>query len=271
MNKEISVSKIKLVISLFLLAVWMLLLVSTFMIARTLRLSIADALVTIFHTGVLRCFNLECIVEGAPVTARPTLYISNHISYLDIFALGSKLPGTFIAKSEVAKWPLFGVLAKLQGTLFIERKGQKVGDQIQQMQQHLQTVGNLFLFPEGTSNIGTFVAPFKSSFFQAAAGDQSTVIIQPLTIAYTTYRNQPMNRRTRDYYAWYSPRKILNHFLNGLGLGRAQVKLIAHEPVRFESFESRKDLSNHCEAVIRQGLLDAIGLDEEIVVSQTHH
>jgi len=156
-------------------------------------------------------------------------------------------------------------LAKLQDSLFIERKSQKVGNQIQQIQRHLLNVSNLVLFPEGTSDIGTLVAPFKSSFFQAAASEQNNILIQPVTVAYTLYESQRMDRKTRDYYAWYKPRKILNHFLNGLGLGRAQVKLIFHEPVKFTSFESRKDCCRHCEAVIRQGLLEAIGLDEEIL------
>ena len=251
------------VISFILLIDWMLLMVLIFVIAKSLRLSRANDLIPIFHKGVLKCFNLSCVVEGVPVTSRPTLYISNHISYIDIFVLGSVLPGTFIAKSEVAGWPLFGFLAKLQGTLFIERNSRKVGGQIQQTQQHLLNVCNLILFPEGTSDIGTLVAPFKSSFFQVAEDEHIT--IQPVTVAYTHFKGERMDRKTRDYYSWYKPRKIVNHFLNGLGVGPATVKLIVHEPVKFESFESRKDCSKYCEDVIRKGLLDANGLGEEIL------
>ena len=73
-----------------------------------------------------------------------------------------------------------------------------------------------------------------------------------------------MDRKSRDYYAWYKPRKILPHFLNGLGLGRAQVRLICHETVKFDSFDSRKACSKHCETVIRRGLLNALDMEHEI-------
>ena len=258
MNREISVSKLKIAISLLLLLVWMLTLVIVFVIAKAIRCAHANKLVPVFHKGVLKCFNLECVVQGTPCIGRPTLYISNHISYLDIFVLGSVLPGTYIAKAEVAKWPLFGQLAKLQNTLFIERTSQRVGGQVQQIQRHLRDKSNLILFPEGTSSIGTHVAPFHSSFFQAAESEESDVTIQPITLSYTRYKGERMDRSARDYYAWYSPRKILPHFLNGLGLGRAQVSLTCHQTVKFASFESRKACSRHCETVIRQGLLNAL-------------
>jgi 1-acyl-sn-glycerol-3-phosphate acyltransferase len=206
------------------------------------------------------------VIEGTPVTERPTLYISNHISYLDIFVLGSILPGTFIAKSEIAKWPLFGQLARLQNSLFIERRSQKVGSQIQQVNRHLVEKSNLILFPEGTSAIGTFVAPFHTSFFQSAEDKETEITIQPITVAYTHYEDERMDREARDYYAWYKPRKIVPHFMNALGLGSARVMVICHEPVKFEAFESRKACSRHCEIVIRQGLLDALDLEKEETV-----
>ena len=132
---EVSVSKIKMVVSLVLLTTWMLFLVPFFVLGTTLRIPGAQNLALWFHRGVLLCFNIECVTEGEVVTSRPTLYISNHISYIDIFVLGSQVPGTYIAKSEVASWPLFGTLAKLQKTLFVERRSSKVGGQIEQMQQ----------------------------------------------------------------------------------------------------------------------------------------
>jgi 1-acyl-sn-glycerol-3-phosphate acyltransferase len=259
MNQKISVSKLKIFVSLSLLIVWTLAIVLVFVIAKAIRPALAHRLIPIFHKGALKCFNLECVVEGTPFTQRPTLYISNHISYIDIFVLGSVLPGTYIAKSEVAKWPLFGQLAKLQNTLFIERRNHKVGGQIEQIRRHLLEKSNLILFPEGTSSTGVDVAPFHSSFFQAAESEETEITIQPVTIAYTHYKNERMNRSARDYYAWYRPRKILPHFLNGLGLGPARVQISCHPTVKLGSFDSRKECCKHCEETIRQGLLHALG------------
>ena len=59
---------------------------------------------------------------GAPTTERPVLFAANHISYTDITVLGSVIPGSFIAKAEVANWPFFGWLAKLQRSVFVDRK-----------------------------------------------------------------------------------------------------------------------------------------------------
>jgi 1-acyl-sn-glycerol-3-phosphate acyltransferase len=263
---KVSVSKLKMVVSLVMLTTWMFFLVPFFVLGTALKIPGAQNLALWFHRGVLLCFNIECVTEGEVVTSRPTLYISNHISYIDIFVLGSRVPGTYIAKIEVASWPLFGTLAKLQKTLFVERRSSKVSGQIEQMQQHLLNKSNLILFPEGTSATGTHVAPFHTSFFQAAADDESKITIQPITVSYTHYKHQRMDREARDFYAWYKPRKILPHFLNGLGIGRGTANLTFHKPVKFIDFESRKACSKHCETVIRQGLLDALDLEEEMIL-----
>ena len=242
--------------------VWTIYIIITYSILKFFNYADRDRIVRLFHRGVLRCFNIEVTTEGVLHAGIPTLYISNHVSYLDIFVLGSQVPGKYIAKAEVAKWPLFGFLAKLQDTFFIERRSRKVGNQIEQIKQHLLKKNSLVLFPEGTSNIGTFVAPFHSSFFQSA--DDNDITIQAITVAYTHYENQLMDRQQRDFYAWYKPRKILTHFVNGLGLGRGIAKLTFHAPVKLEDFESRKACSTHCENEIRKGLLSALEMESEI-------
>ncbi len=264
MKQDISVSKLKIVFSLTLLIVWTLTLVFIFLVAKAIRSPRTNNLIPIYHKGVLKCFNLECVVEGIPLTMQPTLYISNHISYLDIFVLGSVLPGAFIAKSEIAKLPLFGLMTKFQNTLFIERGSLKADNQIQRIQRRLRDKSNLILFPEGTTSTGTYVAPFHSSIFQSAKCEDPVITIQPVTIAYTHYKDELMDREARDYYAWYGPRKILPHLLNGLGLGHAQVKLTCHQPIKFDAFESRKEASRYCETVIRQCLLDTLELEHEV-------
>ena len=82
MKEKISVSRVKMIFGLMALCVWALVLVSAFVVAKALRINRANRLIPIFHRGVLRCFNLCCVVEGDPAVTRPTLYICNHISYL---------------------------------------------------------------------------------------------------------------------------------------------------------------------------------------------
>ena len=209
-----------------------------------------------FHGGVARLFNIRITTTGTLHTAPPTLYVSNHVSYLDVFVLGAWLPGSFIAKSEVSGWPVFGKLAKLQNTLFFERNVRRAADQIAIMREHLANGKSLIFFPEGTSTPGTHVEPFRSSLFQAAEGEDT--VIQPVSVAYTAYDGEPMTQAERDYYAWYLPMTFLPHFLNALGLRRAEVELVFHEPVRVADFESRKACAAHCEHVVRDGLQRAL-------------
>ena len=101
-------------------------------------------------------------------SGQPTLFLSNHVSYFDITVLGALIDGSFVAKSEVAGWPLFGMLAKLQRTVFVVRRQGQAGAQRDAVAERLTRGENLIVFPEGTSGDGTRALPFKSSLLAAA-------------------------------------------------------------------------------------------------------
>lgn len=240
--------------------------VGLYYVMNFLKIGDTDRMIHRFHSGVARLFNLHCAYEGTLRTERPTLYVSNHITYLDVFLLGEKLPGSFIAKSEVAGWPVFGKLATYQNTLFFERNARRAGLQVAIMRDHLLNKSNLILFPEGTSTPGTHVEKFRSSLL--AAAEHEEIMIQPVTVAYTHYKGERMTQDQRDFYAWYIPMPFLSHFLNGLGMGRASAKLIFHPPVHVSEFESRKACAEHCEKAVRDGLLNAIDEKSEHIPEQ---
>ena len=75
----------------------------------------------LFHRCVAKIIGLRVTVIGAPSADRPMLILSNHVSWLDIVAIGSLMPLAFIAKSEVQQWPLFGLMARLQRSIFVDR------------------------------------------------------------------------------------------------------------------------------------------------------
>ena len=100
------------------LALWIICIPLVFMLVRFLRVPGHMKIPHKFHGGTCRILGIEVIESGEMSQARPTLYLSNHVSYLDIFILG-RLPAYFIAKAEVASWPVFGKLAQFQNTLFI--------------------------------------------------------------------------------------------------------------------------------------------------------
>lgn len=128
---------------------------------------------------------------GRPVTEGVVLYVANHVSYLDIPVISRLVTGTFIAKSEVAGWALFGYAARITGTIFINRVGSEAKSQQEMLVRRLAGGEHLIMFPEGTSTDGSGVAPFKSSLFSLAEDPalRDRLIIQPLSLAYTCTRD----------------------------------------------------------------------------------
>src|ERR1700722_15146021 len=116
----------------------------------------------LYHRFLLRLFGMRVRVHGAMAPTQPILFVANHTSYLDILVLNALIPAAFVAKAEVAGWPLIGLLAKLQHTVFIERRASRAGDQRDILARHLEKGQSLILFPEGTSSDGINVLPFKS-------------------------------------------------------------------------------------------------------------
>ena len=113
---------------------------------------------------------------------------------------------------------------------------------------------SLILFPEGTSTDGEHVQPFKSSLLQSVELSEKEVFIQPVTLAYTHYKGQPMCRQRRDQYAWYATMPFASHFFNALGLAKADVELVFHEPVKLSDFENRKACAVACQKNVAAGL-----------------
>lgn len=97
------------------------------------------------------------------------LLVGNHISFIDVFVINALLPSAFVAKSEVAQWPLIGWLARSAGTVFIERGSRKAAHLTHQHMLHaLKTGRRLAIFPEGTTTAGDVVLPFHGALFQSA-------------------------------------------------------------------------------------------------------
>jgi 1-acyl-sn-glycerol-3-phosphate acyltransferase len=248
----------RVVFSTVLLVFWCCFMLPVHLLWKALQLPKIEKCYFVFHGGCCWLFNLRCHVRGEISTARPTLFLSNHISYLDVLVLSKYVPAYFIAKSEVSNWPVLGWLAKEQNTLFFERNKKKVRGQITVMSDHFNREGNLILFPEGTSTEGEHIQPFKSSLLQSVELSEKEVMIQPITLAYTKYNNQPMCRQRRDQYAWYAAMPFASHFFNALGLAKADVEIIFHKPVTLNEFENRKACAADCQQRVATGLHDAL-------------
>lgn len=158
-------------------------------------------------------------IVGAPVRDRAVLFVSNHVSWADILIIGSIVPVAFVAKREVANWPLVGITATLQRTVFVDRsRRHQTGDAVSQIVKRLNEGTSVVLFAEGTSSDGNRVLPFRSALLgsveDAAAAHvegADRIVIQPMSISYTGQQGMPMGRMQRPLVAWYGDLDFMPH------------------------------------------------------------
>jgi 1-acyl-sn-glycerol-3-phosphate acyltransferase len=210
-----------------------------------------------WHKAVCKIFGIKIVVRGQYHYKQQCLYISNHISYLDIPVIGSVLKACFIAKSEVEGWPVFGFLSKLQRTIFIKRDRKAFHDAKEKVKQRLDNGQSLILFPEGTSTNGETVAPFKSSLFTLItdAKDDDNIALIPFTIKIEKINGKDIQSLAdHALYAWYDDMELAPH-LWALALGKgATISLNFHSRVATSREMDRKALAELSHKIIKEGL-----------------
>jgi len=208
--------------------------------------------------GVAWAAALDVVTEGERVTGPGSvLYLANHVSYFDIPAFGSRVDAAFVAKSEVASWPLFGWFARLTGTVFIPRRPGRSAEQVRVLRARLARGENLILFPEGTNSDGTGVLPFKSALLASAAPEATglPVTIQPVSLAYTRTRDgRPLTGERADLYAWIGADDMFPHLWRALAAPGAKVRIVFHEPLDMAASADRKRLARAAEDAVRAGV-----------------
>lgn len=207
--------------------------------------------------GCLWLLGLKVRTIGAPATDGVLLFVSNHVSYLDIPVLSRNIAGTFVAKTEVAGWPLFGYAARITGTVFINRIGNEAKAQRRELVSRLAGGERLILFPEGTSTDGSRVEPFKSALFSLAEdpGLRDRLVVQPVSLAYTrAHDGTPLIGPLRALYAWFGEGTLLPHISRVLGLRGGEVEVRLHPPIAAAAVANRKELARLAEAAVRAGV-----------------
>lgn len=166
-------------------------------------------------------------VEGTPPAA-PFYLVSNHLGYLDIPVLCSVLPAVFVAKSEVARWPIIGALCRLVDTVFVDRGRKR---DLPRVVAHLQALlaggVGVVAFPEGTSSEGARVLPFRPSLLDPAVRRGYGV-----SCASVTYATPAGGPPARLAVCWWGDMTFGRHFLDLLGIRRVTATIrFGSEPV----------------------------------------
>ena len=192
---------------------------------------------------------MEFSATGTPMRGGGAV-VANHSSWLDIFALNARQSVYFVSKSEVAKWPGIGWLARATGTLFIERRNSAARAQKELLHDRLSAGHQLLFFPEGTSTDGLRVLPFKSTLFAAffAQNLHDIMRIQPVTVIYTA----PAGQEAR-FYGWWGDMDFGSHLLKTLAAPRqGKVTVVYHPEMTVTDFSDRKTIAMACCQTINQ-------------------
>jgi 1-acyl-sn-glycerol-3-phosphate acyltransferase len=201
-----------------------------------------------------RVAGIRVRVEGAPAKP-PLLLASNHISWLDIPVLGSVLPVSFVAKAEVGTWPVVGMLARLQRTIFIDRtRRSQTGSATAEIAHRVERGDVMVLFAEGTTGDGNRLLPFRSALLGAARGasGSGSIIVQPVAITYSAIHGLPVGYTDRPSIAWYGDMKLIRHFAGATGRGGLDVIVSFGEPIAFGAGEDRKKVAEECFNSVRR-------------------
>lgn len=220
-----------------------------------------------YHRFLCGLFGIRVTTIGSPVENEGVLMVANHTSYFDILVLSSVARVSFVAKSEVVNWPLFGTLARLQETVFVERtRRSQTGEARDHIRERLLAGDALVLFPEGTSNDGNHVLPFKSALMGAVEaeigkddrGRVRHVPVQPVSVTYVGLHGLPMGWENRPFFAWYGDMELVPHLWEALKAGPIDVVVEFHPPMTVDSAGGRKALAAAAEALVRQGQARAL-------------
>ncbi|MGB2657121.1 MAG: lysophospholipid acyltransferase family protein [Pseudolabrys sp.] len=211
------------------------------------------------------CFllRIRVRVNGTPVRSRAILFVSNHISWADIVVIGSIAPVAFVAKREVESWPLVGITAKLQKTVFVDRaRRHQTGDAVAEIVKRIERGVSVVLFAEGTSSDGNRVLPFRSALLgaveEAAGSGGDNILIQPMSICYTGQHGLPMGRQHRPLVAWYGDLDFMPHIKAFIKQGAVDALVTYGEPMPADRDTDRKAMTKQLEDAVRRLLTAAL-------------
>lgn len=196
--------------------------------------------------AVLRCLGIRITVAGGPIrNVSGVLVVAGHVSWVDVFVIGAVLPGTFVAKAEMLRWPGLGAVARLVKVIPIDRTSlRRLPGVVRTVADRLRCNHTVVAFPEGTTWCGRAHGEFRPAMFQAAIDAQRAV--QPLRLS---YHHRDGELSTVPAYIgqdtlWASLRRII--------AARRTVVRVGVESLQLPGGD-RRELAARCQRAVRGG------------------
>jgi 1-acyl-sn-glycerol-3-phosphate acyltransferase len=229
------------------------------LIGIALGLRLQRTIPHLYHRALCALVGVRIREVGQRSAQTPVLILANHVSWLDICVITALAPVVFVAKSEVARWPVFGWLARLQRTIFINRQARhQTGAATREIAGRLLGGDAVVLFAEGTSSDGIRVLPFRSALIGAvhhalgASAHLKQITVQPMSLAYTGLGGVPLGRALRERVAWYGDADLIPHFIGVLASGAVDVTVSWGDATAYGMSADRKQIARDTEKSVRR-------------------
>lgn len=193
-------------------------------------------IVRLWSAGLMRIFGFRLHREGTPLKGA-TLFVANHVSWVDIEMLHSQRMMGFVAKREIRDWPVVGWLAERGETIFHQRGSQEsLGGVLHEMQQRLRAGRSVGVFPEGRTRDGREVGPFHARIFLAAV--EADVPVQPVALRYGAHAS------AQTVVAFGPKESFFANFVRLLGEPAREAAVCFLEPIRVTDVEGRRRIAD---------------------------
>jgi len=225
------------------------------LLAPARRVSWRTACLQRWAGGILVILRVTAVTVGRPPTRGPFVLVTNHLSYLDIMVLARQVPATFVAKREVRDWPVWGILARAMGTIFIDRERSRDTHRVSHAIEDVLNEGHgVVMFPEGTSTDGSSVGPFRSSLLDAAS--KTGLPVHHASISYSTGEDDPPAHLA---VCWWGDMEFAPHFWALCGVDHVEALVhFGREPV---GHEDRKALARSLHRAVARDFTPVVTAD----------
>lgn len=203
--------------------------------------------IQIFCRKMAGSFGVD-VVEVEPVPQHHGLWVSNHVSWMDIPVVGTVSPAFFLSKAEIGEWPVFGKLAHAAGTLFIQRGSGDVGSVSTQIADFLKQGFPVIFFPEATTTDGTKVKRIHGTLLQAAT--DADVPIQPMVLCYVN-KDGTLSKEL-PYYGKQTMKGSMKRVLDTSDVTAYVLPLAAIDA----QGKTKSELTNELQKAMRDGLAE---------------
>ncbi len=202
--------------------------------------------------GILcRAMGVRASMRGTPPAGKSMLCVSNHMGVLDPLVLGSQMPLTIVGKAELSRWPFIGWVCRTYGLLFVDRERRSSTHHfVKEVREKLREGVSVLVFPEGETDWGNEVLPFKTGVFQAVAGGDEAVL--PLYLDVLAVNGEPTDGGPIPDLS-HNDKDFVEHCWHVLGLKRVDVEVCVGEPVAAAG-RTRKEL-----ACLAHGVVSELG------------